>query len=110
MIRPRPEGRLEAPEPPGDPHAPGSRDETRELAGVVTGIRRAGRDADLAREGWTRRFVGGPPGLKDQVALYESLGHEVMLDPLRPEELATACSGCALALALFRVVYTRSRT
>jgi hypothetical protein len=72
------------------------------------GIHRAGRDAQLDQLGWTRRFVGGPPQLEDQVSLYESLGQEVLLDPVTDEELAEDCAGCALALSLFRVVYTRS--
>jgi len=75
---------------------------------LATGIHRARRDAELEDLGWTRRFVGGPPKLADQVSLYESLGHEVLLDTVTDEELAEACAGCALALSLFRVVYTRS--
>jgi len=39
--------------------------------------------------------------------LYESLGLEVRLEPLTDEELAEECAGCTLALALFRVLYTR---
>jgi hypothetical protein len=58
-------------------------------------------------EGWTRRFVGGPPRLAEQLELYRSLGMEVRTEAVPPEELAEACRGCALALQLFRIVYTR---
>ena len=75
---------------------------------VATGIRRAERDAELAAEGWSRRYVGGPPKLREQVELYESLGQEVLQDPVSEEELADVCAGCALALTFFKVVYTRS--
>jgi hypothetical protein len=69
--------------------------------------RTAEKDAELAREGWIRRFVGGPPRLGELRELYESLGHEVRLETLSPEELAEECGDCRLALELFRVVYTR---
>ena len=65
------------------------------------------RDAELAREGWTRRFVGGPPRLKEVAETYRTLGREVLLDPMRPGELDRECGECTLALSLFRVVYTR---
>ena len=60
-------------------------------------------------DGWERRFVGGPPRLAEAVELYRSLGHEVRLEPVRSEELEGFCRECALALGLFRVVYTRRR-
>ncbi|UCG75861.1 MAG: hypothetical protein JSV95_00560 [Gemmatimonadota bacterium] len=71
--------------------------------------RTAERDEELAREGWIRRFVGGPPRLHEVRELYESLGQEVRLETLSPEELAEECGDCRLALELFRVVYTRRR-
>ena len=71
--------------------------------------RAADKDAELAREGWIRRFVGGPPRLREVRELYESLGNDVRLETLSPEELAEECGDCRLALELFRVVYTRRR-
>ncbi len=71
--------------------------------------RTAEKDEELAREGWSRRFVGGPPRLRELQELYESLGHEVRLERLSAEELAQECGDCRLALELFRVVYTRRR-
>ncbi|NTU81489.1 MAG: hypothetical protein HGA45_19260 [Chloroflexales bacterium] len=66
-------------------------------------------EPELLQAGWTRRFVAGPARLKEVVALYESLGLEVHLEQLDPAGLDDDCQGCALALALFRVVYTRPR-
>lgn len=86
---------------------PGSRRIEEPDGPAPAGTRRARRDAELAREGWVRRFVGGPPRLGEVKELYESLGQEVLLDPLEPEELARECGECGLALSLFRVVYTR---
>lgn len=77
---------------------------------VATGIRRAQRDAELAAQGWRRRFVGAPPRLTEMVDLYASLGQEVLLDAVAGDELADACAGCALALNFFKVIYTRSAT
>jgi hypothetical protein len=77
---------------------------------ISHGITRVRRDAELAAGGWVRRFIGSPPKLKEQAELYEALGYEVLLDPVSDEELAEACAGCALALALFRVIYTRKST
>jgi len=69
--------------------------------------RKRRRDAELAREGWTRRFVGGPPRLQEVRELYESVGLEVRLEPLGSEELNPECGDCTLARTFFRVVYTR---
>ena len=68
------------------------------------------RDAALAREGWVRRFVSPPGRAAEHVELYASLGHEVRLEPVLADELAPECAGCALALGLYRVIYTRRRT
>ena len=67
------------------------------------------KDEELAREGWIRRFVGGPPRLLEVREVYEMLGHEVRLETLSPEELAKECGDCRLALELFRVVFTRRK-
>jgi hypothetical protein len=65
------------------------------------------RDLRLAREGWRRRFVGGPPRLTELLELYAGLGKEVRLEPLDDDDLADTCAGCRVALSLFRIVYTR---
>ena len=74
----------------------------------VPAIRRR-RDEELAADGWNRRFTGSPPRLGELTELYESTGQDVLLDDVLPGELATECEGCTLALALFKVIYTRRR-
>jgi hypothetical protein len=64
-------------------------------------------EKELVAEGWTRRFVEGPARLKEMVETYRSLGFEVWLESQAPEELREECHDCMLALALFRVIYTR---
>lgn len=66
-----------------------------------------GREAELLRQGWTRRFVAGPPRLTEAIEIYRSLGFAVHLEHPQPEELAKECETCQAALGLFRVVYTR---
>ncbi len=65
------------------------------------------REAELARQGWTRRSVAAPGMLREMADLYRSLGFEVLLEPLAAQELADECRACALPAGLFKVVYTR---
>ena len=65
-------------------------------------------EQELIADGWTRRFVGGPPRLQEMIELYKSLGYEVWLEPQELEEFRDECEDCLLALSLFRVVYTRA--
>jgi hypothetical protein len=64
-------------------------------------------EEELIPEGWTRRFVGGPPRLQEMVEIYRSLGYEVRLEPQALDEFPDECEDCTLALTFFRVVYTR---
>jgi hypothetical protein len=68
---------------------------------------RLARDRELSRQGWLRRFTASPPRLVELRDLYETLGQDVLLDPMLPDELPSRCEGCTLALTLFRVIYTR---
>jgi hypothetical protein len=71
------------------------------------GVHQGARDAELAGEGWTRRFVASRATLDDHVALYESMGFEVLLEPVAAEDLSVDCGGCSLALEFYRILYTR---
>ncbi len=75
----------------------------------MTPVYREERDAELAREGWSRRFSGPVNKMQDSIDLYESLGMEVLLDDLSALELAAECGDCALAVTFFKVLYTRRR-
>lgn len=67
------------------------------------------RNAALASAGWTRRFVAAPPRLREMAELYEALGLETRLEPLAGDDLAEECGDCALARAVFRIIYTREK-
>jgi len=73
---------------------------------TIPDVRRA-RDEELAASGWKRRFTGAPPRLAEVQELYRATGQEVLLDDLVPGELEADCAGCALALTVFKAVYTR---
>ncbi len=84
------------------------RDEKTER-GLIGLVPRGKSEAELIAEGWTRRFVGGPPRLQEMTELYQSLGYEVRLEPQEAKEFRDECEGCMLALMLFRVIYTRPK-
>lgn len=68
------------------------------------------REAELALEGWSRKFTGGEPKLTEYVKMYEELGFEVRLECITPEELGKECSSCFMvACDLYRTIYTRPK-
>ncbi|MFQ5890084.1 MAG: hypothetical protein ACE5JR_08520 [Gemmatimonadota bacterium] len=70
-------------------------------------LARTERDAELAGEGWTRRFVASPDRLPEVVELYRTLGLEVRVEPFGLEGFREECGDCVLARSLFKVIYTR---
>ena len=61
-------------------------------------------------EGWEPRFVVEARRVPEYVELYASLGFEVLADPVRQDQIATACSDCRVVMLLdFRTIYTRPR-
>lgn len=68
--------------------------------------------ADPARlaEGWERRFVIEGARAADFVRLYESLGFDVIAEPVRADDAGEDCHDCRIvALLDFRMIYTRAR-
>ncbi|HSM09320.1 MAG TPA: hypothetical protein VLA33_09920 [Gemmatimonadota bacterium] len=65
-------------------------------------------DPARVADGWERRFVTDAKRAAEAVELYESLGFEVVADPVRPEEMGEQCDTCRLLVLLkFRTIYTR---
>ena len=50
------------------------------------------RQTELEAQGWMFRFVADDPRLSEAVASYESLGMEVLLDPVRVD--SDECTSC----------------
>lgn len=66
---------------------------------------------ELTAQGWERRFVTDGRRLKEYAALYDSLGFDVRVEPILPEETSPDCSDCRLIMALqFHTLYTRRRS
>lgn len=67
----------------------------------------ADREAELAREGWSRRSVTLLTPLVELTALYRSLGFEIRLESIETRSLDGQCAGCAPDLVSCRAIYTR---
>jgi hypothetical protein len=66
------------------------------------------REEELLAQGWTRQFVANEPRLSEAVEVYESLGMEVLLEPLPAEGEEGECRSCLdAAPEQFRIIYTR---
>ena len=65
----------------------------------------------LAAEGWGRRFMADGKRLKEYVELYTSLGFEVHMEAVQPEEIGPECTDCRLIMCRqFSTLYTRKRS
>ena len=75
------------------------------------------REEELAMEGWERRFVASEPRLSEAVELYESIGFDVLLEPLPTEEALedAGCGekGCTACFDVdrerYKIIYTRPK-
>ena len=75
------------------------------------------REEELGAEGWERRFVASEPRLSEAVELYQSIGFDVLLDPLPTEEelKGGGCeeSGCTACFDVdrerYKIIYTRAK-
>jgi len=73
--------------------------------------REKSREAELERQGWTRRFVADEPRLSEAVELYKSLGYEVRLEPAVFDEMSEECKKCLLYQNCnkYKTIYTRPK-
>lgn len=67
------------------------------------------RKTELEAQGWTFRFVADEPRLSEVAETYESLGMEVLLDPVRidSDESASCVQSC---LERCKAIFTRPQT
>ena len=67
-------------------------------------------DPALTAEGWVRRFVAGEDRVEEATELYRSMGLEVRVEKLSPENFGSGCADCALASCrAYVMIYTRRR-
>ena len=64
---------------------------------------------ELEKEGWERRSIVDEPRVRELVDLYESLGFETHIEPVRPEEMVGECTECfETDCKRYKEIYTRS--
>jgi hypothetical protein len=64
----------------------------------------------LVAQGWKRRFMADRVRAKESIELYESMGYEVLAEPVRPAELRDECSDCKVVVYFSYVnIYTRKK-
>lgn len=65
-------------------------------------------DPALVAEGWVRRHVADPDRARESAELYRSMGYEVTVRKLTPEDFGPMCKECASAICRAHVlIYTR---
>jgi hypothetical protein len=73
--------------------------------------RKSSKEIELAGAGWTKQFCATGSRIQEATELYESMGLEVHLEPVRVEDLG--CSECLHGpfevLGDCAVIYTRPR-
>jgi hypothetical protein len=75
------------------------------------------REEELAAEGWERRFVAAEPRLSEAAELYQSIGFDVLVEPLPTEENleSAVCEekGCTACFDVdkdrYKIIYTRTK-
>jgi len=80
------------------------------------GFKGVNRRQELEEQGWERRFAACEPRLSEARELYESLGYEVLLEPLPEDPAEMGCGGqdgCTVCFEegreRYRVIFTRKR-
>lgn len=68
------------------------------------------RDAELAKEGWVRKFAAEAAKVAEYARMYEELGYEVRLEPVDPNVDDGQCRACLKETCQRHlVIYTRPR-
>jgi hypothetical protein len=73
------------------------------------------REEELMGLGWEKRFMADEPRLSEMKEMYESIGFDVLLEPLPGKEELASCaeSGCTACMDVdpdrYRVIYTRAK-
>ncbi len=67
-------------------------------------------DPELIAQGWERRFMTDQVRAKESIELYESMGYEVLTEPVRPAELRDECIDCKVVVYFSYVtIYVRKK-
>lgn len=65
-------------------------------------------DPERLAQGWERRFIADDVRVTEMVQLYQELGYETVVDPIRPADVDGDCGDCRLVAQLrLKMIYTR---
>lgn len=67
-------------------------------------------DSALEEQGWQWRCNVDRAKLAEVVGLYEDLGFDVRVQPVRVDCLSVACNACQGELAVSKAVYVRAKS
>ncbi len=73
------------------------------------------REEELLDLGWEKRFIADEPRLSEMKEMYESIGFDVLLEPMPARDDLAGCAeeGCTACLDLdpgrYKTIYTRPR-
>ena len=72
---------------------------------------KSSREEELKKQGWVKQFTYDEPRLSEAAELYESLGFEVYLEPLRPNELdMQQCMTCYETMcSRYKTIYIKKK-
>jgi len=84
------------------------KEERRESSGTFLGCR-IPVDSGLAEQGWQWRCNVDRSKLAEVVDLYEELGFEVRLEPVRVDCLSVECKACQGELTNSKAVFIRAK-
>ena len=64
--------------------------------------------AELEKEGLIRQFTADEPRLSEAVEMYKSLGFQVHLEPMVPDENSEECAACLEVMCdRYKTIHTR---
>jgi hypothetical protein len=70
---------------------------------------------DLKKHGWTRQFVAAEPRLTEAVQLYQTIGYEVHLESVTPENAIESADDESCTVCFegdedqYKIIYTRPK-
>ena len=65
-------------------------------------------DPERLAQGWERRFIADEVRVAEMVQLYQELGYETAVDPIRSGDVDEDCGDCQLvAQRRLKMIYTR---
>jgi hypothetical protein len=65
------------------------------------------REEEMREKGWIKQNTIGEPRLSECVDLYKSIGYEVHLEPVNPNEMSEDCRRCYEEDETVKTIYIR---